>query len=138
MIGKDEAKRLAEDWVSAWNRRDIEAVLTHYAENVTLQSPLALQRFGLSDGRVSGKEAVRAYFQRGLELSPDLHFELIDVLLGVEGMIILYRRENNALVADVAILNDHYQVTEYRAYYGLEAMQHGDRQDSGPYDDTNA
>lgn len=118
MIEPTLARQFAEDWVAAWNRRDLEAILSHYTDDIILQSPLALERLGLPEGRVSGKAAVRAYFQHGLDMTPNLHFELIDVLIGVDGVTILYSRETNTLVGDVTVLNDQYQVIEYRAYYG--------------------
>lgn len=42
-------------------------------------------------------------FARGLELAPSLRFELIDVLFGVDGMTVVYRRETGTLVADIVI-----------------------------------
>jgi ketosteroid isomerase-like protein len=30
----DAMMRFAEAWIAAWNRRDVDAVLTHYAEDL--------------------------------------------------------------------------------------------------------
>jgi predicted ester cyclase len=42
------------------------------------------------NGVVEGKAALREYFRRGLEAFPNLHFDLIDVLWGVETIVIYY------------------------------------------------
>ncbi|MGA8428812.1 MAG: nuclear transport factor 2 family protein [Candidatus Sulfotelmatobacter sp.] len=63
----DEALKLAEHWLAAWNAHDLEAIMTHYEDAVELTSPVAAQLLGTSDGKVVGKASLRAYFQRGLE-----------------------------------------------------------------------
>ncbi len=82
-LTRDEAWRLAEHWVAAWNAHDLEAIMTHYDDAVELTSPVAAQLLGTSGGKVVGKASLRAYFQRGLEAYPNLHFQLADVLCGV-------------------------------------------------------
>jgi ketosteroid isomerase-like protein len=36
----------AEAWIAAWNRRDVEAVLTHYSEEAQFVSPVARNLVG--------------------------------------------------------------------------------------------
>jgi ketosteroid isomerase-like protein len=43
-VDTPEPQRFAEQWISAWNDRDVEAVLTHYAEDVLFTSPTAQRR----------------------------------------------------------------------------------------------
>ena len=74
----DEARNLADLWVAAWNAHDLDLIITHYEDTVELTSPVAAQLLGTSDGKVVGKASLRAYFQRGLEAYPDLHFQLAD------------------------------------------------------------
>jgi hypothetical protein len=52
-----------------------------------------------------GKDRVRQYVAIGLE-APGLRFDLVDVLLGVNAVTIVYRRENGALVTDLLELNE--------------------------------
>jgi hypothetical protein len=33
-VDTPEPQRFAEEWISAWNARDVDAVLTYYAEHV--------------------------------------------------------------------------------------------------------
>ena len=77
-----EARQFAHDWIDAWNARDIDRILAHYAPSVTLTSPAAAQLLNDPSGTVTGLPALRDYFQRGLEAFPNFHFELIEVLPG--------------------------------------------------------
>lgn len=78
-----EAWNFAEHWLSAWNAHDLTAILSHYNDNVELTSPVAARLLGTPHGKVVGKEDLRAYFQRGLDAFPQLHFQLQDVLCGI-------------------------------------------------------
>jgi len=68
------AQQFARTWIDAWNRRDLEAVLAHYAEDAVFISPKAERLVGAA--RVHGKPALRAYWQTALAQFPSLSFEL--------------------------------------------------------------
>lgn len=89
MIDEKFARSFAADWIAAWNSHDIERIVSHYEEDVELLSPVALKLLG--DGAVRGKESLRAYFTVGLQAYPNLRFELIDVLWGLETLVLVYR-----------------------------------------------
>jgi steroid delta-isomerase len=72
----------AHQWVDAWNRRDLDAVLEHYAEDASFRSPLAAVVTGSS--LLQGRSAMRSYWRAGLERLRSLHFELIDVICDPE------------------------------------------------------
>lgn len=97
---RDEAWKLANHWVGAWNAHDLELILTHYEEGVVLISPAAVQLFGTPDGKVAGKANLRAYFQRGLAAYPELHFQLEDVLWGVNSMVLCYLNQKGTRTAE--------------------------------------
>ena len=46
----------AHEWIAAWNSRDLDRILVHYAPDVVLTSPVA-QRILHGDGNVRGIEA---------------------------------------------------------------------------------
>jgi ketosteroid isomerase-like protein len=117
MLDRNAAWQAAQDWCEAWNRRDLEAILAHYTDDVVLVSPVAVQRLGRPDGTVRGKAELREYFARGLRAS-GLRFELQDVLLGMDGMAVVYRRETGALVADVVELDAAGKGRRVHAFYG--------------------
>jgi len=93
VVTKDEAWNLANRWVAAWNAHDLDSIMSHYEDAVELTSPVAAQLLGTPDSRVAGKPALRAYFQRGLEAYPDLHFHLEDVLWGVNSVVLYYANQ---------------------------------------------
>jgi ketosteroid isomerase-like protein len=110
----------ARAWVAAWNARDLEAVLAHYAEDVEVCSPLVVERLGRADGWLHGKAELRSYFGRGME-NPDLRFDLRDVRVGVNAVCVLYDRENGVRVADTMELDGDGLVKRMVATYAREA-----------------
>jgi predicted ester cyclase len=90
---RDEAWDLANNWMAAWNSHDLNLIITHYDDAIELTSPVAAQLLGRSDGKVVGKANLRAYFQRGLEAYPDLHFHLEDVLWGLNSVVLYYTNQ---------------------------------------------
>ncbi len=80
---REEAWKLADHWIAAWNAHDLDLILAHYEDAIELTSPVAAQLLGTADGKVIGKANLKAYFRRGLEAYPELHFILNDLLLGV-------------------------------------------------------
>jgi predicted ester cyclase len=87
------ARTFAREWISAWNSHDLERILAHYDDEVRLVSPIALNLLKNGDGVVQGKPALREYFRRGLDGFPNLHFDLIDVLWGVETIVLYYANQ---------------------------------------------
>lgn len=115
-----EARAHAVAWVDAWNRRDLDAILAHYADDVSVCSPRVVERTGAADGWLRGKAALRDYFAKGLA-NPALRFELVDVTVGVGAMTVVYRRETGVLVTDCAELDASGRITRMVACYGEAA-----------------
>jgi hypothetical protein len=118
MLELQQARKMAEHWCDAWNRRDLDAIMQHYSDDVALNSPFVVESLGNADGWVRGKDNLRSYFTAGLK-TPDLHFELVDVLLGVHAVTILYRRETGSLVADVIELDSSRRGSRIHACYAM-------------------
>jgi ketosteroid isomerase-like protein len=114
---RDEAGKLAEHWIAAWNAHDLEAIMTHYEDAVELTSPVAAQLLGVSDGRVVGKENLRAYFRRGLEAFPELNFQLTDVLWGLNSVVIYYTNHKGRRTAEFMELSATGKVARVVANY---------------------
>ena len=92
-LTSERARRIATEWIASWNSHDLNRILTHYAEDVVLTSPIAARLLNLPDGTVKGKAALRSYFQRGLEAFPQLRFELIEVMWGLTSVVLHYRNQ---------------------------------------------
>lgn len=95
------ADEFTRGWLEAWNRHDVEAVLAHFADEVTFSSPAAARIVAGSDGVIRGKAALRDYWQEGVRLIPDLRFELVGVYVGIDTLVINYRNQRGGLVNEV-------------------------------------
>jgi ketosteroid isomerase-like protein len=49
-----------EEWIAAWNRRDIESVVSHFVLDVRFTSPVAALRIG--NPMVEGRAALTSYW----------------------------------------------------------------------------
>lgn len=96
-----DPEQFAAEWAAAWNRRDIPAVLAHFADAATFTSPVASQLIEGSDGVLRGKDAIGEYWTSALARIPDLHFEVLRVYAGVDTLVINYRNQRGALVNEV-------------------------------------
>jgi hypothetical protein len=93
-------------------------VLVHYADGIEMRSPLIVTIADESRGRLKGKAAVRAYWTKGPQLLPDLHFELVSILVGVEGLTLMYLG-HCGLVAEVFRFGTDRTAVEVSAHYVL-------------------
>ncbi|MGW6130909.1 nuclear transport factor 2 family protein [Cellulomonas sp. NPDC055163] len=110
------ATDLARRWERDWNSHDLDALLAHVAEDVVFTSPVAARVVPGSEGVVRGKDALRAYWARGLELLPGLHFEVVQVFAGVGTVVIAYRNQDGGLVSEVLELEDGLVVRGHGTY----------------------
>ena len=117
MLTPERAQRFADEWYAAWNAHDLDAILDHYVEDVEMATPLVSSLTGREDGRIVGKEALRAYFAAGLERFPDLHFEPVALFTGVDSLVLHYRGARGMLSAEVVFLDDRDTVICYFAHY---------------------
>jgi len=118
ILNLTQAREIAEDWIAAWNARDLERILSHYADEVVFLSPVVVTRYGEPSGVLRGKPALRDYFRGGLEaFGPNIRFTLLDVLAGVNGYTIYYSRESGATVVDTAIVNASGKAMQVHVHY---------------------
>ena len=82
----------AREWESAWNRRDVEAVLRHFHEDAVFTSPLAQRVGAAADGVLKGKDAIRRYWQTALAQSQSTpaQFQVNTVYEGVNSIVIAF------------------------------------------------
>ncbi|GLY17105.1 hypothetical protein Kisp01_41200 [Kineosporia sp. NBRC 101677] len=111
-----EPQSFARAWADAWNAHDVEAVLSHFAQDVVFTSPVAAQLFDDGDGVLRGKSALRAYWARGLQLIPDLRFEVVGVYAGISTIVIHYRNHKGGLVCEVLRFEEGLVVEGHGTY----------------------
>jgi predicted ester cyclase len=113
----ERARRFATEWIESWNSHDLGRILTHYAENVVLTSPIAARLLNLADGMVTGKAALRNYFQKGLEAFPELRFELIEVMWGLTSVVLHHRNQAGTKSGEFMKFNSKGKVVRVVANY---------------------
>jgi ketosteroid isomerase-like protein len=96
---------LGREWIAAWNSRDLERVLALYAEDSEMTSD-KIPALGFdASGTLRGKANIRAYWAKGLQLLPNLHFDLIDTYVSPDSLVVFYRNERGAKICEYLRLN---------------------------------
>ena len=113
------AEHFAADWIDAWNAHDLERVLAHYADDFEMSSPFIVQIANEPSGTLRGKDAVGAYWSKALTLIPDLRFELICVLLGIDSLVLHYKGARGRMAAEVFHFGAGRKVLKAFAHYDV-------------------
>lgn len=115
--GSVDPEAFARSWLGAFDAQDpdvpagtpspravarrLDAIMAHYAEQVEHSSPTVVRVLGEPSGIVRGKAALRAYFEKALAAAPaDLHYELLRLHVGVDGVTLVYHRTGGKIVAE--------------------------------------
>ncbi len=73
-MNRIEADEFAAKWISAWNRKDVNAVLHHYVDDAKFVSPKAATFVG--NPVVEGKKALSEYWQLAVKKIEKIEFTL--------------------------------------------------------------
>jgi hypothetical protein len=95
MIDQQFALQFAAEWISGWNKQDLNTLMAHYTDDFSIQTPYALKIYPDCGGIISGKDNVRLYWETALSKLPNLHFELLEVLTGVNSISIYYHNTDS-------------------------------------------
>ncbi|MDH4095565.1 MAG: nuclear transport factor 2 family protein [Betaproteobacteria bacterium] len=90
MMAPGFAERFAREWVAAWNAHDLERILSHYEDDFEMSSPVIAKLVGEASGTLRGKPAIRAYWAKALAAAPDMRFELVRALAGINSVTVYY------------------------------------------------
>ncbi|HPF23359.1 MAG TPA: nuclear transport factor 2 family protein [Hyphomonas sp.] len=105
MLSRAFAEEFANDWLSAWNDRDIDRILSHYADDIVFHSPRIALVMGNDATHVKGKKALQAYWTEALSKARQLFFALDDILVGSDAVTILYTNHREEKVAETFVFN---------------------------------
>jgi hypothetical protein len=98
---------------------DLDRILSHYTDDFEMTSPLIVERMGVASGRLKGKDMIRRYWGQGLAGTPNLRFELLAVMVGVNSLAILYRSVTaGRTVIERIEFDDHRKAARGEALYG--------------------
>ncbi len=117
------AEAFARAWIDAWNRRDIDTIVSHYAAEGRFTSPVALERMGTAT--VSGREALGAYWNGARRLS-SLSFTLDRAIWDARRreLVVIYTAERNGArnrAMEVMAFGADGLIREGEAMYGAPA-----------------
>jgi len=112
-----EASEHAQLWAAAWNAHDLDRIMSFYSDDVVFEVSTAVTRWQKPDGKLRGKCELRNHFERGLQLAPQLSFEIESVFHAPSGYAVLYRRDNGNRVVDCVTLDSNGLASHAIAYY---------------------
>jgi ketosteroid isomerase-like protein len=91
---------LGKEWIAAWNSHDLERILALYAEDSEMTSD-KIPALGLdASGTLRGKHRLRQYWEIGLQRLPNLHFDLIDVYVSPDSLVVFYQNERGQKICE--------------------------------------
>ena len=109
---------LGHEWIAAWNARDLERVLALYTEDFEMTS-VHIHAMGFdASGTLRGKARVRDYWATALDRLPDLHFELIDLFVSPDSLVVFYQNERANKMCEYLRLDAHGKIAQASGNYG--------------------
>ena len=114
----DSARAFADRWYGAWNAHDIDAIMACYSPSISHSSPFIKRYNNTDDVALVGISAVRDYFARALERNPTLRFDPMHVTVGLESVLLVYRRMSGDLAGEVFFLDDAGKIVRSVSHYG--------------------
>jgi hypothetical protein len=120
MFDPQRARSFADEWYAAWNARDLDRAMAHWADDAVFTSPLAAKLVPESGGTVRGKDALREYWRRGLDANPDLHFEPRTLFIGHESIVLNYTNHRGQECAELLVLGADGLAHRGTAHYDAE------------------
>jgi ketosteroid isomerase-like protein len=114
------AHAYAEQWIANWNRKDVDAVLAHFSEDVVFTSLRAESIIGSS--RVKGKGALKEYWTRATARIQTIQFQIDYVLSEGDRVGIVYTSEidgKRIRAAEFLVFGKDGLIQEGEAMYGI-------------------
>lgn len=116
MIDKEFANQFATEWIASWSAHDLNRILAHYTDDFEMSSPGIIRVADEPSDRLKGKEKIGAYWAKAFQIFPELHFELLTTLIGVNS-ITLYYKGVLGLSAEVFYFTPEGKVSSAYAHY---------------------
>lgn len=112
-----DINKFAAHWIESWNSHDVEEIISHYAEDVEITTPLLKLNDSYESGSLKGKILVKNYFYNALKRFPDLHFELLEVTSSKKSVEFYYKSVMNKRAIEVMFFNDKMLVNKIIVSY---------------------
>jgi len=106
----EELAHIAERWIDAFNRHDLESLLSLYHEDAEHYSPKLKVRQPETKGYIKGKAALRSWWKDAFDRLPSLHYHLLDLTPFHNRVFMEYLRkakgEDDLQVGEVLVIRD--------------------------------
>jgi len=113
----EEARQFAEHWIAAWNKHDLEEILSHYTDDFEMTTPMIQRLLGIESGTLKGKKAVGDYWRVALQKIPDLKFSVIEVTSGINSVSVFYNAVLGKKAIETFLFNNEGKVFKAFATY---------------------
>jgi hypothetical protein len=90
------AEHFAADWIDSWNAPDLNRILSHYTDDFEMSSPMIFR--SQMSRLVRSKE--KPPLAPAIQLIPNLRFELLSTLVGVNSITLYYKGARGRLAAE--------------------------------------
>jgi len=96
-MNRIEANAFAANWIRAWNKKDVDAVLEHYVEDAKFISPKAASLVG--NPVIEGKKALSEYWHLAAKKIEKIEFKLDHIVWDSDSndLIIFYEANLNGV-----------------------------------------
>jgi ketosteroid isomerase-like protein len=98
---------LGHEWIAAWNARDLDRVPHIHAMGFD------------PSGTLRGKPRIREYWATALARLPDLHFELIDLFVSPDSVVVFYENERGKRICEYLRFDAHGKIAQASGNYGV-------------------
>jgi hypothetical protein len=116
MTDVTKLKKAAENWIAAWNSGDFKSLLDHYADDVVFYSSAAARRWNAEGGKLTGKQVLEKHIRKAFEEIPGMNLSFKHLLIGMDGVLLVYQRETGNMAADFVMFNEDGKVKEIRVF----------------------
>jgi hypothetical protein len=89
MVTAAQARDVMNRWLEAGNKLDVDAVMSLYAPDPELESPVVAELMGEPSCRIRGLASLRSYFAKAFAL-PYVSFHLIETAWGASSLTARY------------------------------------------------
>jgi ketosteroid isomerase-like protein len=96
-MNRIEANAFATNWIRAWNKKDVDAVLKHYVEDARFISPKAATFVG--NPVIEGKKALSEYWYLAAKKIEKIEFKLDHIVWDSNELIFSMRRISTEFAA---------------------------------------
>ncbi|MFN7133049.1 MAG: NUDIX domain-containing protein [Myxococcales bacterium] len=120
--GGEPLVALARAWLSAFNRRDLDALLALYADDAVHTSPKLRVQKPETRGEVRGKAALRGWWSGAMHRLPGLRYDEQRLTAGGSQVFMEYLRVNPGeepyVVAEVLVTGSDGRIVASHVYHG--------------------